>query len=320
MAANPRPASAATLRSALQEAVAMLAPIHPTARLDAEVLLAHVLGAPRHRPYAWPEETLPEPAREHFGALLRRRARGEPVAYLTGTREFWSLALEVSPDTLIPRPETERLVEVALDLIPATGTWRIADLGTGSGAVALAIAQERPHCEIHAGDISPAALAVARRNATRLELGRVVFTQGNWCAALPELDFDLIVANPPYVAAGDAHLECGDVRFEPRLALCGGAGGLDAIRRIAHEAPQRLRRGGWLALEHGHEQGSAVRALLAGLDYGELATACDGSGHERVTIARVRSNRPGPTPGADACQARGQPRDYEDGGGAAGTL
>ncbi|GAP66110.1 (protein release factor)-glutamineN5-methyltransferase [Mizugakiibacter sediminis] len=225
-----------------------------------------------------------EAAQAVFAALLARRLAGEPVAYLVGRRGFWSLELEVTPATLIPRAETERLVELALARLPADAAARVADLGTGSGAIALAIARERPRARVVATDASAEALAVARRNAARLGLGNVVFAQGDWCAALGEArDFDLIVSNPPYIAAGDPHLGEGDLRFEPAAALASGADGLDAIRRIVRDARAHLRPGGGLLFEHGYRQGAAVRALLAAAGYREVFSARDLEGRERVS-------------------------------------
>lgn len=259
---------------------------HPSAGLDAEVLLAHVLARPRAHLLAWPDDPVPDPEIHRYRALVTRRADGEPVAYLTGMREFWSLTLEVTPDTLIPRPETELLVETALALLPPGEDTRVADLGTGTGAVAAAIASERPACSVVATDASPEALAVAARNMARLGLARVALRRGDWCAALGEERFDLIVSNPPYVAEGDPHLRRGDVRHEPPMALRAGDDGLDALRTIVATAVANLRPGGALAVEHGHDQGSAVRALFATHGYSDPHTHRDLAGHERVTAAR----------------------------------
>jgi release factor glutamine methyltransferase len=215
-----------------------------------------------------------------------RRAAGEPLAYLTGRREFWSLDLAVTPDVLIPRPETELLVELALQRIPRNVKVDIADLGTGSGAIALALAHERPLTRVLATDASAATLTVARDNAARLRNGNIEFAQGDWCAALGNRKFDLIVSNPPYIADKDAHLQQGDLRFEPRAALASGADGLDAIRVIVHGAPAHLKPGAWLMFEHGHEQGLAVRDLLEKSGFVEVFTERDLEGRERVTGGR----------------------------------
>ena len=258
------------------------------ARLDAELLLAHALGVSRARLYAWPEHE-PEPMqREAFDRLVAARERGEPIAYLTGRREFWSLDLAVTPDVLIPRHETELLVELALDRIARDRDVRVADLGTGSGAIALALARERPLARVTATDASAAALDVARRNAARLGIGNVAFAVGDWYAALGDARFDLIISNPPYIAAGDAHLAQGDLRFEPAAALASGADGLDAIRRIVADAPEHLADGGALLLEHGFDQSLRVRALLDAAGFQNVTSVSDNGGHERVTLGTKR--------------------------------
>jgi release factor glutamine methyltransferase len=276
-----------TIASALREGVAALSPSDPgAARFETELLLCEAAGMTRSGLFAWPERRLEPPQAARFREMLRRRAEGEPVAYILGRREFWSLDIAVGPDTLIPRPETELLVECALQALPADRALRCADLGTGSGAVAAALASERARWTLVAVDRSPRALGIAAANARRLGLDNVLVVRGHWLDAFAEVAFDAIVANPPYVAAGDPHLAHGDLRFEPISALVAGDDGLAAIREIAAAAPSRLRPGGWLALEHGRDQGGAVRALLrdAGLD--AAASHRDLSGHERVTSAR----------------------------------
>jgi release factor glutamine methyltransferase len=258
-----------------------------SARLDAELLLCHVLGVSRSWLYAWPDKELEAEQQQRFDGLVARRAAGEPIAHLLGEREFWSLSLKVTPDTLIPRPETELLVERALSLLANDIPCRVADLGTGSGAVALAIARERPLCSVVASDLSQAALAVARENAERNRVTNVTFRPGRWCAALGEQKFELIVSNPPYIADDDPHLSQGDVRFEPRSALVAGGDGLDDIRTIIDESRRHLRPGGWLLLEHGYEQGAAVRRLLEENGYERVASWRDLAGHERVTGGRT---------------------------------
>ena len=260
-----------------------------TGALEAELLLCRAIGADRTRLYARPEDPVPESQCETFFSLLQRRLEGEPVAYLTGTREFWSLPLKVTRDVLIPRPETELLVETALDAIPADAEWRIADLGTGSGAVALALASERPRCEIHATESSQAALSVARRNAGDLQLqSRICFHLGSWLEPL-EGKFQVIVSNPPYVASNDPHLEEGDCRFEPLDALTPGHDGLEAIRHIAKVARKFLTEGGMLAFEHGHDQGNTARELLMELGYTGVITRRDLADLERLTRGTWRS-------------------------------
>jgi release factor glutamine methyltransferase len=255
-------------------------------QLDAELLLACALGCDRSHLHAHPEAPLSASQAQHYGELVEARRRGEPIAYLTGEREFWSLLLKVTPATLIPRPETELLVEQALTLIPAGADWQIADLGTGSGAIALAIAKERPRCRVSAVDVSSEALAVAGENAQRLHLGNVEFLQGDWFSPIADRRFQVIVSNPPYVGTGDPHLAQGDLRFEPRQALSSGRDGLQDIRRIIASAPTHLQAGGHLLLEHGFEQGAAVRQLLQASGFTDACSVRDLSGHERVSLAR----------------------------------
>jgi release factor glutamine methyltransferase len=255
-------------------------------RAEADILLGHVLGKPRSWLIAHADDALDATDAAAFAALVERRAAGEPVAYLTGRRGFWTLELEVTPDTLIPRPETELLVELALARLPQDGTPRVADLGTGSGAIALAIAHERPHARIVATDASAAALAVARRNAQANPIGHVVFAEGDWFAPLADGRFELIVSNPPYIGQGDPHLGKGDLRFEPASALASGPDGLDAIRYIVEGARAHLMPGGWLLFEHGWDQGAAARALLAAAGYAEVFTTRDLQLHDRVSGGR----------------------------------
>jgi len=274
---------AATVRRAL--AVCGLEP------LDAQVLLAHVVGRDRAWVAAHAGDTLGNEFAETFAALAARRRAGEPVAYLTGMREFWGLPLAVSPAVLIPRPETETLVELALAQLPADRDVRVLDLGTGSGAIALAIAHERPRARVLATDMSSAALAIARENARRLGIANVEFVESDWYAALSgtrhELRFDLIASNPPYVAPGDPHLTQGDLRFEPAVALAPGGEGLAAIRVIIAGARQWLVPGGALALEHGYDQAEAVRALFVGAGWADVTSARDLAGIERAITARL---------------------------------
>ncbi len=258
---------------------------------EAEVLLAHALGESRSFLRAWPELVPEDRAASRYGTLLARRRLGEPVAYLTGRREFWSLPLEVTSDTLIPRPETELLVELALERIPRDAGARLADLGCGSGAVALALATERPGCRVVAVDSSWRALQVARRNALRLKTGNVSFLGGDWCDALAERAFEMIVSNPPYVNRTDPHLHQGDLPHEPLEALSPGADGLSAISAIVAQAHTRLRPGGWLVLEHGFDQAERVRSLLVTRGYAEVRTHRDLAGLERATVGRCGVSR-----------------------------
>lgn len=276
-----------TIADALRLAIAQLEPAHASARLDAELLLAAALEKPRSHLHAWPERMLSPEQSQRFASMVARRAAGEPIAHILGAREFWSLEFAVTPDTLIPRPETELLVEQALAHIPEDAAWRIADLGTGSGAIALAIAHERPRCHIDACDISAAALAVAEGNAQRLGIGTVRFHHGAWYAPLADTHFDLIASNPPYVRAGDPHLCEGDVRFDPQSALVAGQDGLDALRQIVAGAPRHLRHGGWLLVEHGYDQAPAVAGLFAEAGFIEVRTHTDLGGQPRVTEGQL---------------------------------
>jgi release factor glutamine methyltransferase len=278
--------TAFTVGRALRQASAELAALSPSARLDAELLVMHVCRLDRAGLITHHREPLSAEQRARFDGLLARRRLGEPMAYLTGWREFRSLTFRVSPATLIPRPETELLVERALIRLPPDAAWTVADLGTGCGAVAASLAKERPRLRVVATDISPAALAVARANARALETSNVEFLEGRWCAPLAGEMYEMLLANPPYVPAHDPHLREGDVRFEPAAALVAGRDGLDAIRAIAAEARDYLKPGGWLLLEHGFDQGESVRALLRREGYRETAGYRDLAGHERVAEAR----------------------------------
>jgi release factor glutamine methyltransferase len=277
-----------TLQEFMQQATAQLQNHSPSARLDAEVLAMHVCGLNRAQLVTRADTPLSAPQQLTLRALLARRISGVPLAYLTGEREFWSMALRVTDATLIPRPDTETLVEQALARIPQDAAWRIADLGTGSGAIALAIARERPRCHIVATDISAPALAVARGNAERLGLVNITFRAGSWHLPLQDERFDMVVSNPPYLRAGDAHLRAGDVQFEPRHALVAGDDGLDAIRTIAHHIKASLNSGGWLLLEHGYDQARAVGEILRAEGYGDIQCYQDLSGHDRVSLGRQR--------------------------------
>lgn len=257
------------------------------ARLEAEVLLLHLLQRPRAWLFAHAEDELDAALAESYEQLLQRRLAGEPVAYLTGEREFWSLPLQVSAATLIPRADTERLVELALERLPPGDAAVVADLGTGSGAIALAIARERPQALVVATDRSAAALAVAAGNARKLSIGNVEFVRGDWFDGLQGRVFDLIASNPPYIAARDPHLSQGDLRFEPVTALASGTDGLDDLRRIIADAAAHLHPGGWLLLEHGYDQGEAVRGLLTAVGFAEVATWRDLGGQERVSGGRA---------------------------------
>lgn len=273
-----------TVRAALAAAVARLD--GDSARLDAEMLLGHALGRDRAWLFAHAGDALDDDAVVRFDALVARRAAGEPVAHLVGRRGFWTFELEVDAATLIPRPETELLVELALARLPGDRPLKLVDLGTGTGAIALALASERPRAAVVAVEASAAALQVARRNIARFGAGRVELREGHWFGPLQGERFDLIASNPPYLAAADPHLAEGDVRFEPRSALIAGVDGLDDIREIAHGAPAHLVPGGWLLVEHGRDQGGAVRDIFRAAGLIDVATARDLEGRERVTLGR----------------------------------
>jgi len=272
----------ATIESLLNHAEL---PDSPTPRLDAELLLAHVLGKSRSYLHTWPERELDAQQLECYQAALSRRQAGEPVAYILGQQGFWSLELEVASHTLIPRPDTELLVETVLALLPATPA-ALLDLGTGTGAIALALASERPAWRLTGVDRVPDAVALAERNRARLNLNNASFSESHWFSALAGQRYQLIVSNPPYIAADDRHLAEGDVRFEPSSALVAGADGLDDIRLIIAQAPEYLEAGGWLLLEHGFDQAAAVRELLSARGFSAVESRRDLGGHERISLGR----------------------------------
>ena len=283
------PASEATAEALLRAGVRLLADASATPRLDAEVLLGHAMGVTRTALFTRRSEPVAPAQAEHFRSLIAARREGRPVAHLVGEKEFWSLPLKITAEVLTPRPETELLVERALLRMPAEAPERVLDLGTGSGAIALAIASERPRCEVTATDLSANALALAEANAQALGLGNIRFAAGDWFGAVPGRVFDLIVTNPPYVADGEWPATDRELQFEPRMALAGGADGLDAIRSIIRNARAHLGPGGWLLLEHGMAQGEAVRALLAGAGFGSIATHADLARLPRATEGANRS-------------------------------
>jgi len=255
---------------------------------EARILLAHVLGCDRAWLIAHADAMVPGAQAATFDKITRRRQQGEPVAYLTGRREFYGLDLEITQDVLIPRPETELLVDLALERIDERDTSRVLDLGSGSGAIALAIAHHRPRARVLGIDVSPQAIALAGRNATRLQVANVEFTQSNWFDQVPREAFAQIVSNPPYVSDLDPHLREGDLRFEPSSALKGGLDGLAAIRAIVARASAYLASRGSLLIEHGYDQAERVQALLREAGFGEVESRRDLAGILRVTIGRVK--------------------------------
>lgn len=259
------------------------------ARREAELLLEHVLGRDRAWLFSHAADVPEADAVARFSDILARRVQGEPLAYLVGHAGFWTLDLAVSPATLIPRPETELLVELALERLPRDTPLRVADLGTGSGAIALALASERPNAQVIATDASAAALEVARQNARRNQLANVDFREGDWFVPLRGEHFHLIASNPPYIADADPHLSRGDLRFEPPTALSSGSDGLDAIRHLAAHAPRHLLPGGWLLLEHGCDQGEAVRKLLCAAGFLGVETRQDLEQRDRISLGRTAS-------------------------------
>lgn len=277
---NPSIAALLRLASALHG-------VSDTPRLDLEVLICHVLDKPRSYLFTWPEKVLDQKSTEQFNGLLQRRADGEPIAHLTGQKEFWSLSLEVNATTLIPRPDTERLVETALSLLDKANA-HVLDLGTGTGAIALALASEHPSWQIIAVDTVPEAVALAEKNRQRLALDNVRVRQSHWFKDVAPQKFDLIVTNPPYIDAEDPHLKQGDVRFEPGSALVSGNKGLADIELIITEAKNYLSDGGWLLIEHGYQQAEAVRTLLSIEGYCQISTQRDIAGHERLALACLK--------------------------------
>jgi release factor glutamine methyltransferase len=282
-ASNP---SAALVRDAQRIAEA-LALSRREARLEAELLLAHALGVTRTQLVAHPERAADAVQANRYPEYLERRLAGEPMAYIVGEREFYGLSFQVTPAVLIPRPETELLVEMALQRIGPAASARVLDLGTGSGCIAVSIAHLRSHAQVVATDISETALAVAKANALRHQAANAEFRLGDGYAPVADAQFDLIVVNPPYVAEGDAHLARGDLRYEPQGALVSGPDGLTLMRRLVAQASRHLRAGGWLLVEHGYDQAEPVRGLFQVAGFQDLCSACDLAGVPRAAAGRL---------------------------------
>ncbi|NGN99547.1 peptide chain release factor N(5)-glutamine methyltransferase [Grimontia sp. S25] len=275
-----------SIENALRGAALLLAEHQsPSPRIDASVLLCHVLDKPSSYLYTWSDKALSDEEETVFNALLERRKVGEPVAYIIGYRDFWSLRLNVEPSTLIPRPDTERLVELALERLPQ-GEGSVLDLGTGTGAIALAIASERKDMAVTGVDLRDEAVALAERNKVENGITNAQFMQSSWFGNVPEHRFSMIVSNPPYIDPEDPHLSQGDVRFEPKSALIADEHGLADIRVICQQSPEYLTDNGWLLIEHGYDQGEAVRAIFSEAGFSDVETQHDYAGLDRVTLGR----------------------------------
>lgn len=272
-----------SIATLLPVAYHLLANASETAELDAEVLLCHCLSKNRSFLRAWPEFRLNTDQFRMFSTLIAQRKHGLPIAYLIGEREFWSRSFKIDSNVLIPRPDTELLIELGLNLLPANRPCKLLDLGTGSGIIAITLAAERPFAEAWATDLSQKALDIAIENAKRLQINNLHFVQSNWFDAINQQHFDLIVSNPPYIAEDDPHLQQGDIRFEPKTALISAEQGLADIKIIAEQSRRYLTQGGWLLVEHGYDQQASVQAIFNELDYRQVHTHSDLSGNPRVT-------------------------------------
>lgn len=278
------------IQEALRWGVTHIQFISDNANLEAEILLAHVMQVSRSHLHAWPEKCLSQLEHDHYVSAIQRRQQQEPIAYITGIQEFWSLPIRVTQAVLIPRPETELLVELTLEKLGSAGAITIADLGTGSGAIALALAHERPEWTVYASDRMADALALAKQNARQLQLNNVQFCEGSWCAALPPILFDAIISNPPYIAIADTEVSSQVVATEPASALWSGVDGLQDLRLIISGAKSYLKSGAYLILEHGYTQASAVQDLMREAGYTEINVFHDLAGLDRVTIGRYLNN------------------------------
>ena len=278
-----------SISQAISAARLLLKETSPTALMDSQVLLCHVLQCNTAYLATWPEKTLDTKAEDSFHALVKKRLTGIPVAYLIGEREFWSLKLKVSEDTLIPRPETELLVETVLDMFQHKKQLNLVDLGTGSGAIAIALANERPDWQITATDISENALNVSRENAQQHNINNVTFVRSNWFDSLNN-QFDVVISNPPYIAETDHHLNQGDIRFEPQSALVSGHMGMDDILKITKQSISHLNNDGWLFLEHGYDQETLVFECLKNVGFSHIKQINDLSGNPRLTIGQSKNH------------------------------
>lgn len=276
------------IKKTILDASKQLSSYSDSPRLDVELLLCFVIKKPRSYLHAWSDEILSETYLEQFNILLNRRINGEPVAHIVGERGFWSLNLKVTRDTLIPRPDTERIVELALELIPENAQWKILDLGTGSGAIALSLAKENPDCFLTATDQSLAALEVAEQNAVANKITNIEFIQSNWFEKMNNQQFNMIITNPPYIKENDPHLQQGDVRFEPISALTSGKDGLNDIRSIISNSYKHLTKDGVLLIEHGYDQAEKVCDLLNKANFTNIGNFKDYNDVPRVSIGHIK--------------------------------
>jgi release factor glutamine methyltransferase len=279
-----------TLSNTLKHAYQQLKTHSDSAKFDTELLLAKVLNKDRSYLYTWPENVLSMEQQQAFEQLIQARIQGQAVAYLVGEQAFWTLNLKVTSDTLIPRPETELLIETALEYYSTQARLSILDLGTGSGAIALALASEFPHSQVLAVDISPAALTVAQYNAQSHQLDNVKFLHSSWFSQIPAQKFDLIISNPPYIESDDPHLQQGDLRYEPQIALASGIDGYDAIQEIIQNSPSYLKPQAYLMLEHGYQQATTTQHYLSQKNFEDIQSRKDLAKHERITIGRLPAN------------------------------
>ena len=274
------------IRQALQLARQSLAETSPTADLDAQVLLCHVLQCNSAHLVAWPEKELDEAQRRHFLQLIQRRRQGQPVAHLTGEREFWSMDFMVDDSTLIPRPETETLIEYVLEKHSHQTSLKLLDMGTGTGAIAIVLAKENPGWQVHACDISPQAIQLAEKNRDKHGINNLTLVKSDWFSNIDDTDYDIIISNPPYIDADDPHLQQGDVRFEPASALISDNQGMKDIEHLCAHAKDHLNNSGWLIVEHGYDQAEQVADCFTRNGYSEITQKQDLSGHTRMTAGR----------------------------------